>query len=164
MTETPFPTPAYTHLPGVNPRHPEAAFDDVRAATPEETRSETAGANPAWRFGLALLERGFYWEAHEVLEPVWWNAAPNSAERGFVRAVIQLANAALKQRMGRERAALRLCGEALALFGEAAPDGGRRIMGVRRADAEAAARALRQAVEERRIGQVALSFQPESAK
>ena len=63
----------------------------------------------AWRAGWHYLETGFFWEAHELFEPVWMALPPNSRERAFVQGAIQIANAALKARMGLPRAVLRLC-------------------------------------------------------
>lgn len=116
MTE--FPLPPYAHLPGRNPRHDPGIFSAIKAATPPVTRSDAVLANPAWRHGLDLLRAGYYWESHEVLEPVWLNAPPNSRERMIVQAVIQLANAALKQRLGKPRAARRLAEISASLAGE----------------------------------------------
>lgn len=62
----------------------------------------------AWRAGWTFLNAGCYWEAHEVWEAVWLALPPNSAERRFVQAVIQLANALLKEKMNRPNAARRL--------------------------------------------------------
>lgn len=64
----------------------------------------------AWRAGWHFICHGFHWEAHEVLEPVWMALQPDTPERRFVQAVIQTANAALKLRMDRPKATLRLCG------------------------------------------------------
>lgn len=63
----------------------------------------------AWLAGWQYLREGYFWEAHELFEPVWMQTRPNSRERHFVQAAIQTANAALKDRMGRPRAVLRLC-------------------------------------------------------
>lgn len=104
----PFPRPPYAHIPGRNSRHDPAVFQAVKAATPSETKAASAVDNPAWRFGLELFAEGFYWECHEVLEPVWLGARPNSREREVVQAVIQLANARLKLVMDRPKAAARL--------------------------------------------------------
>lgn len=94
----------------------EAAKAFVPARFAEPPRAD----HPAVRYGLALHDAGFYWEAHEVLEAVWKASPLNSRERRLVRAVIQLANAGLKLRMGRPRAALRLLGEARDLLREGA--------------------------------------------
>ncbi len=139
MSDPAFPWPPYGHVPGRNPRHAAALFAPVKAATPGETRSDTAAANPAWRHGLALLDAGLFWECHEALEPVWMNARPNSRERILVQAVIQIANAGLKRAMDRPRAAERLTAIALDLIGELPADVP--VMGLGRAAVDAAARA-----------------------
>lgn len=102
------PLPAGRHLPGVNARPADGLLAAVGALAPAVTRDADAAANPAWIYGLRLIGEGYFWEAHEVLEPVWRNAAPNRRERFLVQAVIHLANAALKHRLGRPRAAARL--------------------------------------------------------
>ncbi|MEO0362637.1 MAG: DUF309 domain-containing protein [Pseudomonadota bacterium] len=133
------PLPAHRHTPGRNERHEEGAFDWIRDQAPAETTSAGAADNPAWAYGLRLFNAGFYWEAHEVLEPVWMNAAPNAPERALSQAVIQLANAALKREMGRPRAALRLCDIAEAHAREA---GEGPVMGLDPAAVRGAARRL----------------------
>jgi len=77
------------HLPGVTPR-PDT---EIR---------------PGLEEGLALYRSGYFWEAHEAWEPVWMAAAPNSRERAFLQALIQLANGWLKVAMGRVPAAVRI--------------------------------------------------------
>ena len=73
----------------------------------------------AWNYGLFLIVYGYYWEAHEVLEPVWMTAPPNSRERALLQGLIQLANAFLKADMGNDRAARRIAGLASQCFVEA---------------------------------------------
>lgn len=119
----PFPLPDHKHIPGENARHPEDAFDWIRDQAAAEA------GNAAWDYGLRLLHHGFYWEAHEVLEPVWMAAPPNSAEKAMAQAVIQLANAALKLDMGKPKAADRLAAMVEALATEAA-QGGAAVLGV----------------------------------
>lgn len=77
-------------------------------------------ADAAIAYGLMLLQEGFYWEAHEALEPVWTAARPNSVEKRALQALIQFANARLKIEMGRKRAALRLLTHARRLANEGA--------------------------------------------
>ena len=139
--EAQFELPPYRHLPGVNARHDQALFDAVKRATPPVTRSAEASRNPAWRHGLALLAGGYYWECHEVLEGVWRNAPPNSQERIVTQAVIQIANGALKQELGRERAAGRLADIALSLLADLSDQA--TIMGLRPGDLAGAAAAVR---------------------
>lgn len=78
------------HIPGQNVRPPEGSIPAGEAE------------------GRALYEAGYFWEAHEAWEPVWMAAAPNSAERAGLQAMIQLANARLKLVMGQEGAVARI--------------------------------------------------------
>ena len=117
-----------------------AAFhDSVR----EGMDARELSATLAWRAGWQFVRAGYFWEAHEVLEPVWMALPPNSAERRFVQGVIQAANAALKLEMGRPRAALRLCGIADDWLAETG--GAERIMGLAVSD-------VRKALTEVRMG------------
>lgn len=104
------PLPETAHIPGVNNRQSQMnLLEQVASRALRPTSDPTWRQNPAWLYGLRLLRNGYYWEAHEVLEAVWMNAAPNSRERHLVQGVIHLANAALKVRMERIDASLRLC-------------------------------------------------------
>ncbi len=97
LSDGPVPWPPFAHVPGQTPRHAEGAFDALRA-----------DPDTAWRTGCLYLSEGYFWEAHELLEAVWMAAPQASAERRLVQALIQLANAGLKARMGRPRAVARL--------------------------------------------------------
>lgn len=96
-------------MPGQNARHPDDAFDALTATARPGMTPEALAQSDAWKAGWQYLETGFFWEAHELFEPVWMALPPNSRERTFVQGAIQIANAALKARMGRPRAVLRLC-------------------------------------------------------
>ena len=96
-------------MPGQTPRHPEGAFDALTATARAGMTAAELAESDAWKAGWQFLQTGFCWEAHELFEPVWMALPPNSRERAFVQAAIQIANAALKARMGRPRAVLRLC-------------------------------------------------------
>lgn len=111
--------PEYTHVPGANSRHSEGAFDALRSSAEDCADMDALGKSAAWRTGLAYYRRGFFWECHEVLEAVWLACPPNSAERHFVQAIIQLANGRLKLVMDRPGAALRLAEQAGKLLREA---------------------------------------------
>lgn len=136
--------PDHAYIPGQTARHPQGRFDALRATATDPTASATAACNPAFQAGLDFLEAGFFWEAHEVLEPVWMNAPANSAERFLVQALIQLANAALKHAMDRPNAALRLCAIAADLLRRAGPPDAR-VMGLAAAAAGAAIEELARA-------------------
>ena len=100
--------PSHAYVPGINQRHEEEFLDHIKAAAPTETLDSTSADNQAWLYGLRLIQQDYFWEAHEILETVWMRALPNSRERHLVQGVIHLANAALKQKMGRPEAAERL--------------------------------------------------------
>ena len=69
--------------------------------------------------GFAAFDARHYWEAHEFWEPVWMAQLQASAGRSLMRGLIQLANAGLKRRMGREAAARRILPLAEAALREA---------------------------------------------
>lgn len=106
-----FALPTVRHRPGSGTAPDLAALDAVKVLGPGRTEAAAWGANQPYLYGTELFEAGFYWEAHEVWEPVWMNAIPNSAERRLLQALIQYTNAALKRDMGRDRAAQRLLAE-----------------------------------------------------
>ena len=70
---------------------------------------EDLARSDAFQAGLFFLETGYFWEAHEVLEPVWMALPEGSDQRHLVQALIQFANAQLKFVMQRAKAAKRLC-------------------------------------------------------
>ena len=121
--------PPHAYVPGRTERHPDGAFDAVRASVVPGASPDALAASAAFRHGLHYIETGYYWEAHEVLEPVWMALPDGSGERAFVQGLIQLANGLLKLRMGRAKAALRLSAISrnLVLDARAAS-----VMGVRR--------------------------------
>lgn len=121
--------PPRAYVPGQGPRHPEGLFDGLKGL------AEPLEASPAFAHGLRFLEAGFFWEAHECLEPVWMAARENSGEKLLLQALIQLANARLKARMGRPRAEIRLRGEAARLAREAFGRVGPVLLGLTEKDA-----------------------------
>jgi predicted metal-dependent hydrolase len=84
----------------------------------------------AWKAGLAFLQDGYFWEAHEVLEAVWMACPQNSAERLMVQAIIQRANAGLKGKMGKEKAMARLSDLSANLYREAVDRAGGAVLGL----------------------------------
>ena len=116
----PWPLPAAAHVPGQTPRPAEGSVVYAAAeAAPAPTDPAAWAANGTYLYGIALYQAGFFWEAHEVWEPVWMHAAPNSRARALMQGLIQLANACLKLRMARPKAAARLIDLALGHLVEA---------------------------------------------
>lgn len=103
------PEPDHAYVPGMNARHPEGMFDAIRATARQDMPVGMLLRCDAFHIGIEYVAKGYYWEAHEVLEAVWLALPANSLERFGVQGIIQLANAHLKMRMKRPKAARRLC-------------------------------------------------------
>lgn len=109
------PWPKWTYIPGdpgADPDHVTLAA--AKALVPPAFRGYVPARHPALRYGLALNDLGYFWEAQEILETVWAAAPQGGRERILLRACIQIATANLRLRAQREHSALRLFGEALA--------------------------------------------------
>src|SRR3954452_14300276 len=110
------PLPQWAYVPG------EMAEDDAehdtlgkaKSLVPSRFRDYVPARQPALRYGIALNDRGYFWESQEVLEAVWAAAPQGGRERILLRACILLANGNLRLRMQKPHAAARLFGEALA--------------------------------------------------
>ena len=100
--------PSEPYVPGKTPRPDDACFADIKASVAGCGTIKALANCEAFTFGFEAFEQGYFWEAHEVWEAVWMALPPASAERLFVRGLIQTANARLKRTMGRDRAADRL--------------------------------------------------------
>ena len=105
--------PEEKHLPGVNARPNDGFLHAIAQQAHEQTSDDRATANVPWLYGIRLINEGFYWEAHEVLEAVWMKALPNSRERFLVQCLIHISNARLKLALKQEHAATRLQGLAV---------------------------------------------------
>jgi uncharacterized protein len=103
-----FVVPSRRHVPGSGSVPDTAALEPIKALTPQRMTSAAWRSVPGYAYGLHLHAHGYFWEAHEVWEPVWLATAPNSQERHLLAALIQLANACLKLEMRQPKAALRL--------------------------------------------------------
>ena len=125
------PLPPAPHLPGRNPRPDPAIFADALTGL-EALSPEALAVSPAFQGGLSAFRAGYYWEAHEFWEGIWSALPQASAERELMRGLIQLANAGLKRRMGREAAALRILPLAKAALREGFRRGGESVMGLDR--------------------------------
>ena len=102
--------PDHAYTPGKNDRHPEDFFDEIKNSVSTGMTANEISQSRAYLFGFELFDQGFYWEAHEVWEPVWLALPDSAQEKFFVQALIQTSNAYLKLRMEKPKAALRLCG------------------------------------------------------
>jgi hypothetical protein len=109
------PLPQWAYVPG-EANEAEADYEtlaQVKLLVPPAFRGYVPARHPALRYGIALNDRGYFWEAQEILEAVWAAAPQGGRERILLRACIQIANANLRLRMQKPHAATRLFGEAL---------------------------------------------------
>ena len=108
MSDPGFEFPAYAHVPGENPRHPDGFADAVIDTMPEIVQNDGSPVPPAFPHALALIRNAFFWEAHEVLEAIWMRTPRNSREYHVVQGIIHITNFGLKRRMNRPAAVQRL--------------------------------------------------------
>lgn len=110
------PWPQWAHVPGETGASDadSETLDLAKALVPSVFRGYVPARHPALRYGLALNDRGYFWEAQEVLEAVWAAAPQGGRERVLLRACIHIANANLRLRMQKSHSAARLFGDALA--------------------------------------------------
>jgi hypothetical protein len=96
------PLPIYAHLPGVTPHplndplgHSYGQTNDPPPVDPGRWRDSRA-----YLRGLDLFNAGYFWEAHETWEGLWKAVGRRGAAADFLKGLIQLAVAGLKQRQG----------------------------------------------------------------
>ena len=111
--------PPHAYIPGETPRHPEDLFEPIKQSVHRDLAADQLFETEAWSVGLQCFRNGYFWEAHELWEPVWLAFPPNAGERIWVQSAIQLANAGVKARMGRDSAKARLLQHAKELHVEA---------------------------------------------
>jgi Domain of unknown function (DUF309) len=115
LTAVNLPLPRWAYVPGET-ADAEADHDTLwqaKALVPSRFRGFVPARHPALRYGIALNDSGYFWESQEILEAVWAAAPQGGRERMLLRACIQIANANLRLRMQKPRAAARLLREAL---------------------------------------------------
>jgi hypothetical protein len=96
------------YRPGSGRPPPRAPFATIKAAVRGPITAAGLQDDPAYRLACELFHSGYDWETHEILESLWLAATPNSRERAYLQALIQLANLWLKLTMGHLKAADRL--------------------------------------------------------
>ena len=110
------PLPRWAYVPGIS-EHERADFEtlaQVAALVPPRFNGYVPARHPALRYGIALNDRRYFWEAQEILEAVWAAAPQGGRERTLLRACILIATANLRLRMQKAHVTARLLGEALA--------------------------------------------------
>jgi hypothetical protein len=71
------PWPQWAYVPGETTELDAdyETLDIAKALVPSAFRGYVPARHPALRYGLALNDRGYFWESQEVLEALW-AAAP----------------------------------------------------------------------------------------
>jgi hypothetical protein len=109
------PLPRWAYVPGESEKS-GADYDtlaQITALVPPRFDGYVPARHPALRYGLSLNDRGYFWEAQEILEAVWAAAPQGGRERILLRACILIATANLRLRMQKPHVTARLFGEAL---------------------------------------------------
>src|ERR1700751_6357598 len=109
------PLPQWAYIPGEG-YGADADYEtlaQVKLLVPAAFRGYVPARHPALGYGLTLNDRGYFWEAREILETVWAAAPQGGRERILLRACILIANANLRLRMEKPGSASRLFNEAL---------------------------------------------------
>ena len=109
------PLPRWAYVPG-EADEADADYEtlaQITALVPPRFGGYVPARHPALRYGLTLNDRGYFWEAQEILEAVWAAAPQGGRERILLRACILIATANLRLRMQKPHVTARLFGEAL---------------------------------------------------
>ena len=109
------PLPRWAYVPGESEKS-SADYETlarIKVLVPPRFGGYVPARHPALRYGLTLNDRGYFWEAQEILEAVWAAAPQGGRERILLRACILITTANLRLRMQKAHVATRLLGEAL---------------------------------------------------
>jgi hypothetical protein len=85
------PLPGWAHVPGETTEADHDALWRAKVLVPSRFCDFVPARHPALRYGIALNDAGYFWEAQEVLEAVWAAAPQGGRERILLRACIQVA-------------------------------------------------------------------------
>src|SRR4051794_34800542 len=107
--------PRWAYNPGTDRAPDREPLEVAKQLVPMRFDRFVPADDAVFQYGLALHDGCFFWEAHEIWEAMWKAAPMNGRDRLALRALIQIANAGLKLRQARPRAAARLVEEARGL-------------------------------------------------
>lgn len=118
LTQLPLPKRRYVpDLSRQSTREKVRSFlRDLTCTFPSNPRSSR---QLRFRYGLDLFLQKFFWEAHEIWEPLWRSCPPESPREKFMRGLLLATAALLRWQASKSTAGCRLASRALAHLGHA---------------------------------------------
>ena len=115
-TEIPFPS--YAYLPGRHPHPLKSGGHMEETGEPEVPPMDfkRPKESTAYLYAIDLFNHGFYWESHVWWEALWHHTGRKGESSDFLKALIKLAAAGVKWKVGQQRAAKGHCTRALELL------------------------------------------------
>jgi hypothetical protein len=93
--------PPYTYVPGSGTPHPMSDplghMHGHTQVTPTALDPQHWHENKTFLYAVDLFNHGYYWEAHEVWESLWHAAGHHGQMADFLKGLIKLAAAGVKQ-------------------------------------------------------------------
>ena len=126
--------PSYRHLPGETPHPHKHSCGHQFSFVCGEEPSQDWRDNTMYLLGVDLYNFSFWWEAHEVWEPLWSEARYGSSLRLFSQGLIQLAASLIKWHQGNDRGFRRLSDRGLVKIISVHKIKGGQFMGLQLAD------------------------------
>jgi hypothetical protein len=115
--------PPYAYVAGQHPhpiRDPRGHSFGIKPDNPEPPDPQRWQACSPYLYGIDLFNHGYYWEAHEVWEELWRACGRSGPAGTFLKALIGLAAAGFKVRVGNLQGVRRHAQRAARLFHETA--------------------------------------------
>lgn len=97
------PFPPYTYVPGKQPHpvsDPRGHMHGQEVPVPPALEPGNWSESETYRYAVDLFNYGFYWEAHEVWESLWIAAGRTGTLADFLKGLIKLAAAGVKELEG----------------------------------------------------------------
>ena len=117
--------PPYTYVPGTKTphpiRHPEGHSHGRKGRTPQPMDPDVWHENRNFLLAIDLFNYGYYWEAHEQFEAVWKAVGRSGDVADFLKGLIKLSAAGVKQLESRPEGFRRHMARAMTLFELAEP-------------------------------------------
>ena len=113
--------PSYTHVPGRTPHpnsHPEGHSFNTTHDLPGPLTEDSWKSSSHYLYGFDLFNYGYYWEAHDVWEGIWIANGRTGSIATFLKGLIKLAAAGVKNRERKPKGVQKHCQRAVECFME----------------------------------------------